>query len=858
MNRLVRTVAVLGLALLPTIAHAQEANPSVHPWKQAYARRMAEERLEHRRAREEREAAQRRFEEMRNAGLRPGTGARPARPDESTPASGRTATRAALRPSWARQVAPANTIVNNRSADGSSSGQSETSIAAFGDWMVAAWNDGEGFQTFSDTQGWATSTDGGLTWTDRGAPPKPAGVGSFTWTSDPQVTVNERTGAFYFAALCDFSVGGAPLSGVAVIKGRFNGGTFTWGTPVIARSVDASIDFVDKEWIAADSVTGRVHLTYSRFPGSFSRIEYQRADSNLTAFTTPVAISLNTTTENGWVQGSRPIVDAGGGVRVMYYLIGQGEQDFYRVATSPDGGNTFGAPVTAATVYTNFGTGSPGFNRSLGIQFAGAAVDRSHGPHRGRVYLSWAESINWLDEVLTIGNLGSTSEVETGNTAATATTTTIGRTLRGQVTNALDFDYFALRLDAGQHLIVAADSCSPAATLTLRMFARDGVTRLAYTAFDATVNPTSGNPQGVPSGWMFTAPDSGVYYVRIASFSGTGGYRVRTGVATTNGERGRDQRDVFVTSSDNGTTWSAPVRLSDDRPGFDAFIPEVAVSADGIAWAAWFDYRDSAPLKSGGEASVYMARSNDGGATWSTLGAVTDSLSSWSDAVSNIEPNQGDYLSLFANQRFVWPCWSDARRGNPDVFVTRLALLDLRVVRVTTALRRVDVEWANSLGDTLTARLYRSQDGGAWQYLRLAQFDATGSFALADTGLAMDHTYTYRLGRFSDGVEQFYGQVSVPLSSVFPLTLASPRPNPVRKDALGQLSLELSLAGSGPATITVHDLSGREVQRVTLSAPSPGTRSLPFALDPALPQGLYVVRLDQAGRTTTTRLTYLR
>src|SRR5262249_12363311 len=126
---------------------------------------------------------------------------------------------------------PANTIVNSRSGDSPGSGQSETSIAALGSVVVAAWNDGEGFVLGGDTQGWATSPDGGVTWTDRGEFPHPQGRPGFTWASDPVLTVNEKTGAFYFAALCEFGSTFGPRSGVAVIKGRWNGTTITWNSP---------------------------------------------------------------------------------------------------------------------------------------------------------------------------------------------------------------------------------------------------------------------------------------------------------------------------------------------------------------------------------------------------------------------------------------------------------------------------------------------------------------------------------------------------------------------------------------------------------------------------------------------------
>src|SRR5262245_58214649 len=94
-----------------------------------------------------------------------------------------------------------NSIVNNRAADTApASGQCEESIASFGSNVVAAWNDGEGFATATSTQGYGYSVNDGLTWTDGGTPPA-TNVGA--WTSDPVIAVNEKTGDFYYAALCE-------------------------------------------------------------------------------------------------------------------------------------------------------------------------------------------------------------------------------------------------------------------------------------------------------------------------------------------------------------------------------------------------------------------------------------------------------------------------------------------------------------------------------------------------------------------------------------------------------------------------------------------------------------------------------
>ena len=660
------------------------AGSTAHPWKIALARRLAEEGMESREARER--YAKQALREWRKQQHAKGGGQhlRPAPPDGSTPRAVEATPSQRLPRRFGNTTftPPTNVMVNNPVGDSPVAGQSETSVAVYGDIVVAAWNDGQGFASGGDLQGWGTSSDGGLTWVDRGTPPHPivAGVTNFEWFSDPLVTVNEKTGAFYLSALCDFNNAQGSRAGIAVAKGRWNGSTIVWGNPVIVVDGPFQLsELSDKEWAVADSVSGRVYLTYTQFQAGLSKIMFTASDSNAVTWSAPQQLSLNNSTENGFVQGSRPIVDGDGLLYVVYFLIGQQDNDYYRICRSANQGASFSGPVTAQSLFTNFGTGPPGFNRSTGIEFCGISVDRSQGRYRGRLYLSWAESLDWLDEVYQIGLAGNKNEVEPNGTVAQATPAVIGQTLRGTISTFGDVDLYSVSLTQGQHIVIAADSADASASdnFTLRLMAGDGVTSLTFTTFDSSVNPGPGQTMPFPEGWTFTAPTTGTYYIRVGTTSTAGSYRIRTGTVHRDLERGRDQRDIFVSYSDGGLAWSTPVQLNDDPPGFDQFTPEIAAAPDGGVYCAWYDYRDSAPAKDGGEASIYMSHSDDGGSTWISLGPLTDVRSDWSAAGTNIVPNQGDYMTLFTSGSYVWSLWSDARNGNPDVFSARASLIPI-------------------------------------------------------------------------------------------------------------------------------------------------------------------------------------
>ncbi len=109
-------------------------------------------------------------------------------------------------------------------------------------------------------------------------------------------------------------------------------------------------------------------------------------------------------------------------------------------------------------------------------------------------------------------------------------------------------------------------------------------------------------------------------------------------------------RDVFVArSTDQGATWSAPVRVNDDPPGSDQVMPWVSVNAGGTVEAFWYDYRNWSGMHT---VDVYAARSVDGGQSFG--------------------PNFGDYIQCASEGTGFYPSWADGRNNDIDVFVSHV------------------------------------------------------------------------------------------------------------------------------------------------------------------------------------------
>jgi hypothetical protein len=277
----------------------------------------------------------------------------------------------------------ADVLVNNRAQPGL--GQSEVSIASSGGTLVAAWNDAAGFYVPADgLSGWGVSTDRGQTWTDGGGFPRMATAG-FIHGGDPALAVNNDKD-FLFADLC---FDGA-ISGICVTTGLADAVTVNWATPIYAAS--STVDFLDKEFIDVDHTGTDVYVTYTRFVGfANSQIDVVASHDGGASFGAPVVAGpIIAGTVN---QGSEPAVAPNGDVYVVWERgwLTSPTPDIV-VATSTDGGASFGPPSLVSTISSIAFSPPSGYNRPTINDFPRIAVAQT-GVHRGRVYVTYHDAV---------------------------------------------------------------------------------------------------------------------------------------------------------------------------------------------------------------------------------------------------------------------------------------------------------------------------------------------------------------------------------------------------------------------------------------------------------------------------------
>ncbi len=222
-------------------------------------------------------------------------------------------------------------------APGQHATEVEPHMVANGSTLVAAFQTGRIVPGGATDIGWATSTDGGTTWTHGFLPGLTTGEGSgpYDAASDPAVAYDAKHGVWMIASL--------PISNTlqvpAVVVSRSTDGV-TWQNPV---SVDPTAPSSDKNWIVCDTWASSPHFgnCYVEWDDPFNSDEILMSTSSDGGLTWGAATPTATQAEG---IGGQPLVLPTG--RVVVPIETNGMSAF----SSSDGGATWSAPVMIATI----------------------------------------------------------------------------------------------------------------------------------------------------------------------------------------------------------------------------------------------------------------------------------------------------------------------------------------------------------------------------------------------------------------------------------------------------------------------------------------------------------------------------
>ncbi|WP_167856408.1 T9SS type A sorting domain-containing protein [Hymenobacter metallicola] len=174
-----------------------------------------------------------------------------------------------------------------------------------------------------------------------------------------------------------------------------------------------------------------------------------------------------------------------------------------------------------------------------------------------------------------------------------------------------------------------------------------------------------------PGGWDYAVP--GIYRANglpvTACDVSPGPHRGNLYVNWTDQRNGPTDTDVWLArSTDGGQTWSAPIRVNDDPPGRHQFFTWMTIDQKtGYLWFVFYDRRHHADTST----DVYAARSTDGGQTFQNFRL----------SQTPFTPNQnvffGDYTNITAHNNVVRPVWTRLDNTQSSVWT---ALIDATVL----------------------------------------------------------------------------------------------------------------------------------------------------------------------------------
>lgn len=181
------------------------------------------------------------------------------------------------------------------------------------------------------------------------------------------------------------------------------------------------------------------------------------------------------------------------------------------------------------------------------------------------------------------------------------------------------------------------------------------------------------------------------------------------------GQNGGNDVDVYmVRSSDQGDTWSTPVKVNQDPSGLGKkhYFPWITCDpSSGVLSVVFYDDRNVAS----NQCEVYCANSYDGGVTWEDF-KVSDVAFTPNPIPGLASQYMGDYLGINARDGWVYPAWTDNRNGTTMTYVSPYQTNPLNkptdlTASVTFETGMTDLEWAfEDMAGFSYFKIYRGSD----------------------------------------------------------------------------------------------------------------------------------------------------
>ena len=286
--------------------------------------------------------------------------------------------------------------------------------------------------------------------------------------------------------------------------------------------------------------------------------------------------------------------------------------------------------------------------------------------------------------------------------------------------------------------------------------------------------------------------------------------------------------DVYLARSlDGGQSFSSHTLVTDSTLR-NQYLPQLVVDGSGKIYVTWGDYRsnDTYFLE-----DIYYSESTDEGLTFSANVDVTPVQSSQNAPVIDVDSNGEVYLA-----------WVDKRDGgNPHVYFTSSSSPQVTVpaapsnlTAVAASDTQIDLSWQDNATNEDGFSVERKPAGGNFQQIATLPADQT---SYEDTGLETETTYVYRLQAYNSvGVSVYSNEASATTLTTTPNIEVTPQVLDYGAVFVGDVKMvDLTLKNIGNADLVV---SGLDWSGSSDFAAAPV--STPFTLAPGASQTITV------------------
>jgi len=252
--------------------------------------------------------------------------------------------------------------------------QVEPDTYSSGSTIVSDFQSGRFQDGGASNIGWATSTDGGTTWTHGflpGTTVYATPAGPYARISDPTVVFDAKHGVWMTSSLAL----NASLVGVAEVVNRSTNGGTTWGNPVTVAAATGRQNF-DKDWIVCDSTASSPHYgnCYTQWDDFGHNNQLHMATSSDGGLTW----TQGTIPRRSVVIGGQPLVQPNGTVIVP---IDNGFENAIESFVSTNGGASYSGPFSISNI-----TFHPAAGNLRSGPLPSAEIDSA-----GKVYVVWQD-----------------------------------------------------------------------------------------------------------------------------------------------------------------------------------------------------------------------------------------------------------------------------------------------------------------------------------------------------------------------------------------------------------------------------------------------------------------------------------